>query len=538
VTAAQGWRPFSPPKNPVPRVSTAFSRLAHAHLASTSADAALTTALAGSLFFTLPSSEARGKVLLYLAFTMLPFSLVAPLIGPLLDRIRGGRRLMVIFSAVGRAVLCFFMIQHVKSLLFFPEAFGVLVLQKSYTVTKPALVPATVSSDDELVEANSKLSLLSGIGSVAGAAPGGLAYKIWGPEGALGIAMVLYLVAAVLGTRLPKHQVAAERASTVEREELHSASIILGGSAMGMLRGIVGFLTLFLAFAFRKKGVPIWELGVVGGVSVVGSQVGALIAPGLRRMTREENLITAALAASTIAAVLASLMNGLPAAMVLSATIGISAATAKLAFDSIVQRDAPDANWGRSFARFETRFQIMWVVGALLALAVATAPNEVGYVAVLLAAGLALFTYVIGSIAAGARHQDEPLTGVDAAAVEIDERMTQLADDAKQRVRDAARGRLRRRGPVPPPRLDDATAPAPVVPPTFAPPAGPPLWTGEGPPPPGLAASGPDRWTPPPAVPVLADDHDDPDDRPSDPFEPSPMTFAEPEWKTEPPPPT
>ena len=47
-------------------------------------------------------------------------------------------------------------------------------------------------------------------------------------------------------------------------------------------------------------------------------------------------------------------------------TVGATGSAAKQAFDSIVQRDAPDANRGRSFARFETRFQLVWVIGALI----------------------------------------------------------------------------------------------------------------------------------------------------------------------------
>ena len=41
---------------------------------------------------------------LYLALTMAPFAVVAPLIGPALDRMRGGRRLMVIGANALRAV--------------------------------------------------------------------------------------------------------------------------------------------------------------------------------------------------------------------------------------------------------------------------------------------------------------------------------------------------------------------------------------------------------------------------------------------------
>ena len=68
------------------------------------------------------------------------------------------------------------------------------------------------------------------------------------------------------------------------------------------------------------------------------------------------------------------------------------ALAAKLAFDSLVQRDAPDANHGRSFARFEGRFQMAWAVGAFLAVFLPL-PVEHGYliVAVAMAAALAWF---------------------------------------------------------------------------------------------------------------------------------------------------
>jgi len=66
-----------------------------------------------------------------------------------------------------------------------------------------------------------------------------------------------------------------------------------------------------------------------------------------------------------------------------------------LAFDSIVQRDAPDANRGRSFATFETRFQLFWVIGGFLPVVVAL-PARVGFLVVAGAVGFALFSYVAG----------------------------------------------------------------------------------------------------------------------------------------------
>ena len=178
----------SSPKRAVPGP---FARLARVQLVSAAGDALFTLALAGSLFFNLDPATARPKVALYLILTIAPFAIVGPLIGPLIDRLRGGRRAMVIASGMGRAVLAFLMIRHLNSLLLFPEAFGALVLGKTYHVAKSAIVPGLVRGHEDLVEANSKLVLLSGIGGALAAGPG-LLLGLMGSEWVLGIAMIVF----------------------------------------------------------------------------------------------------------------------------------------------------------------------------------------------------------------------------------------------------------------------------------------------------------------------------------------------------------
>ena len=46
--------------------------------------------------------------------------------------------------------------------------------------------------------------------------------------------------------------------------------------------------------------------------------------------------------------------------------VNFSAAIGRLSFESIVQRDGPETNRGQAFARFETRFQLGWVIAAVL----------------------------------------------------------------------------------------------------------------------------------------------------------------------------
>src|SRR3954454_21538023 len=116
-----------------------FARLAITHALAIGADTLVAVALAGSIFFSAEVADARPKVLLYLAVTMVPFAVVAPVMGAALDRTKGGRRLMVALFASGRALLCVFMANHLDSFLFYPAAFGTLALPKGYQVAKSAL---------------------------------------------------------------------------------------------------------------------------------------------------------------------------------------------------------------------------------------------------------------------------------------------------------------------------------------------------------------------------------------------------------------
>jgi hypothetical protein len=394
-----GWEPLSKP----PRrsgagafVITHFTRLARTHAGAVAGDTLIALALANSLFFDIDPNAARSKVALYLALTMAPFAVVAPLIGPALDRARGGRRFMVIGANGLRALICVMMVGDLDSMLLFPEAFAVLVLAKSYHVAKSAIVPTVVRSDAELVEANSRLSFLSGVVSFAAAIPGGIAFAVAGSQGVLVLAVAVFAVAAVLGIRIPATQVAVDDTSETEREELRGGGIILAASAMGLLRGIVGFLTFLVAFALRTSDAPTYQFGVVIAASGIGSLLGALVAPALRRNdTPEERILQIVLAITGVAGVFAAWGGGIVAASALALCVGIAASSGKLAFDSVVQRDAPDANRGRSFARFETRFQLTWVAGAFLPVVISI-PMEIGFLVIAACAAFALFSYLAG----------------------------------------------------------------------------------------------------------------------------------------------
>jgi MFS family permease len=394
-----GWRPISRGARSVSAAdftSSPFRRLAVVHALSTAGDTILAVALSSSLFFSIDPSESRGRVALYLIVTVAPFAVVAPLIGPAIDRMAGGRRLMVIVTAIGRALLCALMVRNLDSLLLFPMAFGALVLGKGYQVSRSALVPSTVRSDDELVEANSKLGIIAGLVGLAAAGPALLVNWIGNASAVLALAAIVFVAATVAGFRLARTTVAATEVTADEKHELRSGGILLAASAMAFLRAVVGFLTFLVAFWFRSIDAATAWFGVAVALSALGAFAGSAAGPAVRRQVREEAMLLAVLVVTAVAGLTAiGFRGGVAGALVAAMAIGFAASFGRLAFDSIVQRDAPEANRGRAFAMFETRFQLAWVSAAFIPV-VFRVPDWVGYVIIAALGGFAAASYFLG----------------------------------------------------------------------------------------------------------------------------------------------
>ena len=387
-----------------PWVPTPFTRLARTHALSVAGDTLFTAAMAGTVFFSVADFDAaRTRVALLLLFTIAPFAVAAPLLGPLIDRARGGRRWMILGIALARALLCVLIISHRDMWLFYVEALLFLVLSRGYLIARGAVVPTTVRNDAELVAANSRLALLSGVTAGLTALPAVAMLWLGGAPLALGVATLVFLACALAAAQMPPTQVATGPPDAVERAELRSVGILVAASSMASLRFIVGFLVFQVGFFAKEE-----EQGLLIVAAAIGAQVGflggSLLSPVLRRSFSEERILAIALATTVASGVLAALI-GLAgggsavvagvAATVLSAGVGATSNIGKQAFDAIVQRDAPDANRGRSFARFETRFQLVWVLGALVP-TLFTMSLELAFVVVAAVGSFALLSYLVG----------------------------------------------------------------------------------------------------------------------------------------------
>src|SRR5580692_94200 len=190
---------------------TGLSNLIELTAAGGVGDAFVAVALAGTLFFSASVGEARGRVALALLITIAPFAILAPFLGPMLDRVQQGRRYILMGTLLARGLLCWGMagaVQHNDTLTLLPAAFGVLVLQKAYGVTRAAVTPRLLPEEITLVTANARSALgalittsvgavvAAGIAAATGGGTGGAAWV-------LRIGTILYLAATALGLRLP-----------------------------------------------------------------------------------------------------------------------------------------------------------------------------------------------------------------------------------------------------------------------------------------------------------------------------------------------
>ncbi|MFG2624549.1 MFS transporter [Streptomyces sp. NPDC048473] len=381
-----------------------LGKLIELHAVNGAGDVMITIALASTVFFSVPTDEARGRVALYLAVTMAPFTLLAPVIGPLLDHLPHGRRAAMAGAMLARAVLALTMSGAVATggLELYPAALGVLVCSKAYGVVRSAVVPRLLPPRFSLVKANSRVTL-AGLLATGVAAPIGAGLHTIGSAWPLYGACVIFIGGTVLAFTLPhkvdsakgerKAQLVPPHGVTSPRPGAHQngrtkgrekrgekrpglrsvgPSVLNGLQANTAHRALSGFLIFFLAFLLREQPLAgqsaAVSLGIVGVAAGVGNALGTAVGSWLR--SRGPEVIAAAVLALALGvAVLAALFFSTVMVAALSATAGFTQALSKLSLDAMIQRDVPEEVRTSAFARSETVLQMAWVVGGGIGIA-------------------------------------------------------------------------------------------------------------------------------------------------------------------------
>jgi hypothetical protein len=359
-------------------------------------DAMVALALAGSLFFSVPETTARGRVLLYLALTMAPFAIVSPLLARVLDRFKGSMRWAMVLTSIGRASLAWLLSSRLDSLLLFPIAFGILVLSRASLVVRGATLPHVVEEGTTLVEANSSLSRIAAVAGIAAGVPGLLLVRWPGPHVELLVAAAVYYLGTIPAFGIPTDRGRRTRRQRAEARIAATSVIVRQAiTATAGMRFLVGFLVFHLAFALRRDQPDSVGLGLLIGSAALGGLGGALLAPRLRRVLSEPGIIAVSLVVAGIAGLLVGRWFHLYTACILVFVFGVASGVAKVAFDSIVQTELPAGARGWAFARSESTLQLAWVGGAVAPLLIPIPSGPGVFAAGVIAQVLALL-YVLG----------------------------------------------------------------------------------------------------------------------------------------------
>ncbi|MGI9030640.1 MAG: MFS transporter [Ilumatobacteraceae bacterium] len=400
--------------------SPSLDRLATAQLLSGAADALVAVSLAGSLFFSLSPEASQEQVLLYLVINMAPYIVLAPLIGPAIDRLRHGPGAIAAALFAVRAVCAFALAVSLLELGLYFFALALLVAAKANGVVRQALVPGLVADHADLVAVNSHLARLSVIAGAVGGLVGAGLLAFGAPGIVAAVAGALFLGAAWATARLPGLPVPpAEIPPSVSYEELHRPTIVATSWAFTVVRAAVGFFVFGLAFALRRESEPAWMYGVTIALYGIGSFAGNVVAPVLRRRYGEDLLIAGALGTLAVVAAFAALGQSRPLVLLVAGVLGGTASVARQGFDSLVQRRAPTATHGRAFARFETRFQLAWVLGAIAATAIGI-PIRISLAIVAGSLLPAAVLYLRALREARRAHADDPFDPVQVARRRLD----------------------------------------------------------------------------------------------------------------------
>ncbi|MFI7191609.1 MFS transporter [Nocardia nova] len=368
-----------------------LTALVYATMANFALDAAIAVALANTLFFASATAESKTKVALYLLITIAPFAVIAPLIGPLLDRLQRGRRLALSTSFAIRVVFAILLIFNFDSWALYPLALCMMISSKSFAVLKSAVTPRVLPPGIDLVRTNSRLTVFGLVGGTLGAgAVAGAVAAVAGSVGALVFAALIAAAGAYLSLRIPSWVEVTEgevpatlgyhsRSGTevLDRGEKSAVkpgrrrqplgrSVVTGLWGNSAIRVLTGFLTFYVAFVAKStEHRPVQQaamLGLVGAAAAIGNFVGN--ATGARlKLGRPSLIVVECTTACTAVAVVAMLLDNLVGAAVAALVAACASALAKVSLDASIQDDLPPESIASGFGRSETVLQLSWVVG-------------------------------------------------------------------------------------------------------------------------------------------------------------------------------
>jgi MFS family permease len=371
-----------------------FRRLLGVRLLSQGADGVYQVALATYVVFSPEKQTSAASIASAMAVLLLPYSLIGPFAGVLLDRWR--RRQVLLYGNLLRAALAcvtaVLMLSHVPGWLFYVSALCVTAVNRFVLAGLSAALPRVVDSE-RLVMAN---SLSPTAGTLAATAGGGLAFVVRLVASDSDAAVVLLGAALYLCAALASLCIAPELLGPdMELVESRLATALVG-TARGLAAGVrhlaepgrreaawaLASMTL-MRFCYGALLVMVlmlcryaWSsdsdgglalLGLAVAISGAGFFVAAVVTPwAVGRLGPGGWIVTCAGAAAILEPALG--LPFAPAPMLVAAfVLGLTTQGAKIATDTIVQSSVDDGFRGRIFSVYDVLFNVAFVGAAAVA---------------------------------------------------------------------------------------------------------------------------------------------------------------------------
>ena len=395
-----------------------FRRLFVMRLTGQFGDGIFQASLAGAVLFN-PERQARAAdVAAGFAVVLVPYSLIGPFAGVLLDRWRRQRAMIVanLCRAVGVALIAAEILAHVRGLPFYASALVVVSVNRFMLSALSASLPHVVATA-ELVTANA-LSTTSGTiaTTIGGAAAVGVRALSNGTDSAyaaIALAAVLpYLASAFSGRGFDRDALGPDEVERGNRETVAEVARGLADGArhlrrrkpalyalvaIGVHRIFYGISTICTVLLYRNyfhdEGLfraGLGGLAQVVGVAALGGGIAAVITPAATRRLGYVRYPALLLAAAAVTELALGLPFSMPLLVLAALLLGLAAQGIKICVDTLVQQYIDDDHRGRVFALYDTLFNIT-LVGAAVFTAVALPENGYSRPAVVaIAVGYAL----------------------------------------------------------------------------------------------------------------------------------------------------
>ncbi len=349
----------------------AFRRLAISHAANVAGDALIALALAETLFFSVPTAEARGNVVSFLLLTLAPFAVIGPLLGSMFNRVPRSHQAGLTFGSIGRAVVAIAMIRSDAELVMLSLVFGMLVLSRIYGISRSSILPAALPEATALVSANARLARIGIFAGGLVAPVGAGLIALLGNRYALALATLLFCwsAGAALGLRLDLRSrggVTGEVLENPARSPASRRAMRHARIATAIVRLLNGYLLLLVAFALRDAQEGMASFGALMIAAGAGFGLSSYLAQFLVRRLREEPMVVAALALEAGAAFIGAHVFGVWASAALALFAGLAWGTAKFGYDGLLHASVAPGERGKTFTYSETLFQLAWVLGAVI----------------------------------------------------------------------------------------------------------------------------------------------------------------------------